>query len=71
MPPQREAAIVKQAEPWAQNFDANSHGRAAPRARDLRHDAASSRKIKAKVLYVISRTDNLFPPSIAPASCRL
>jgi homoserine O-acetyltransferase len=24
-------------------------------------------KIKAKVLYVISRTDNLFPPSIAPA----
>ena len=24
-------------------------------------------KIKAKVLYVISRTDKLFPPSIAPA----
>jgi len=24
------------------------------------------RNIKAKVLYVISRTDNLFPPSIAP-----
>ena len=36
---EREAAIVKQAEPWAQNFDANSHGGAAPRARDLRHDA--------------------------------
>ena len=30
------------------------------------HTTASLGKMKAKVLYVLSRTDKLFPPSIAP-----
>ena len=61
----REAAIVKQAEPWAQNFDANSM---VVLRRALEHYDTTPQfgNIKAKVLYVISRTDNLFPPSIAP-----
>jgi homoserine O-acetyltransferase len=61
----REAAIVKQAEPWAQNFDANSMV-ALRRALETFDTTPQLGKIKAKVLYVISRTDNLFPPSIAP-----
>jgi len=61
----REAAIVKQAEPWAQNFDANSMV-VLRRALETFDTTPQFAKIKAKVLYVISRTDNLFPPSIAP-----
>jgi homoserine O-acetyltransferase/O-succinyltransferase len=61
----REAAIVKQAEPWAQNFDANSMV-VLRRALETFDTTPQLGKIKAKVLYVISRTDNLFPPSIAP-----
>jgi homoserine O-acetyltransferase len=63
---EREAAIVKQAEPWAQNFDANSMV-VLRRALETYDTTPAFGKIKAKVLYVISRTDNLFPPSIAPA----
>jgi homoserine O-acetyltransferase len=62
---QRVAAIVKQAEPWAQNFDANSMV-VLRRALETYDTTPQFGKIKAKVLYVISRTDNLFPPSIAP-----
>jgi homoserine O-acetyltransferase len=53
------------ATPWAKAFDGNFAGRAAPRQRalDAEKDLA---KMKAKVLYVLSRTDKLFPPSIAP-----
>ena len=61
----REAAIVKQAEPWAQNFDANSMV-VLRRALETFDTTPQLGKIRAKVLYVISRTDNLFPPSIAP-----
>jgi homoserine O-acetyltransferase len=61
----REAAIVKQAEPWAQNFDANSMV-VLRRALETFDTTPQLGKIKAKVLYVISRTDNLFRPSIAP-----
>ena len=40
----------------------------ALRKASVRFDAASDfKKIQAKVLYVLSRTDKLFPPSIAPA----
>jgi len=63
---EREAAIVKQAEPWARNFDANSMV-VLRRALETFDTTAGFGNIKAKVLYVISRTDNLFPPSIAPA----
>src|SRR4029453_15114661 len=63
---EREAAIVKQAEPGAQNFDAKSM---VVLRRGLEHYDTTPQfgKIKAKVLYVLSRTDKLFPPSIAPA----
>ncbi|MGH7931661.1 MAG: homoserine O-acetyltransferase family protein [Candidatus Binataceae bacterium] len=61
----REAEIRRQAENWARVFDANSMI-ALARARahfDAQKDFA---KIRAKLLYVLSRTDKLFPPSIAP-----
>jgi homoserine O-acetyltransferase/O-succinyltransferase len=61
----REAAIVKVAEPWAQNFDANSLV-VLRRALETYDTTPQFDRIKAKVLYVISRTDQLFPPSIAP-----
>ena len=62
---EREAAIRKIAEPWAREFDAN--GMVALRRASVRYDAAKDfKKIKAKLLYVLSSTDNLFPPSIAP-----
>ena len=63
---QREAAILEQAERWAQNFDANAMV-VLRRALESYDTTPEFGKIKAKVLYVISRTDNLFPPSIAPA----
>ena len=65
-PAQREAAIRDLAANWARNWDANSLLilRRALLGFDTRPDFA---KIKAKVLYVLCRTDALFPPKIAPA----
>lgn len=59
------AAIVKTAEPWVEAFDGHSMVvlRRALEGFDTTKDFA---RIKAKLLYVISRTDKLFPPSIAP-----
>ena len=53
------------AEAWAKQFDPNSMVtlRKAALSFDAERDFA---KIRAKVLYVLSRTDKLFPPSIAP-----
>ena len=65
-PAAREAAILKAAEPWVQAFDANSMV-VLRRALETYDTTPQFRNIKAKVLYVISRTDKLFPPSIAPA----
>jgi homoserine O-acetyltransferase len=46
-------------------FDGNSL--VALRKASVRFDAEKDMaKIKAKVLYVLSRTDEVFPPSIAP-----
>jgi len=61
----REAEIVERAESWAKVFDGNSLVvlRKASVRFDVEKDIA---KIKAKVLYVLSRTDKLFPPTIAP-----
>lgn len=61
----REAAIARLAEPWAQNFDANSLV-VLRRALETYDTTPLFGAIKAKVLYAISRTDKLFPPSIAP-----
>jgi homoserine O-acetyltransferase len=64
-PVEREAAIRELAAAWAQKWDAHSLIilRRALLGFDTRPDFA---KIKAKVLYILCRTDNLFPPKIAP-----
>jgi homoserine O-acetyltransferase len=64
-PAAREAAIRELAANWAKNWDANSLLilRRALLGFDTRPDF---RKIKAKVLYVLCRSDALFPPKIAP-----
>lgn len=61
----REAEITKRAATWAKVFDGNSL--VVLRKASVRFDAEKDMaKTKAKVLYVLSRTDKLFPPSIAP-----
>jgi homoserine O-acetyltransferase/O-succinyltransferase len=65
-PTEREAAIRALAANWAKKWDANSLLilRRALLGFDTRPDFAT---IKAKVLYVLCRSDALFPPKIAPA----
>lgn len=61
----RDAEITRIARAWAAEFDAHSLlvlGRAA-NAYDAR---ARVERIRARVLYVLSRTDAVFPPSLAP-----
>jgi homoserine O-acetyltransferase len=59
------AEVTRQARAWAEEFDANSMLAlgAASRLYDVSADLA---RIKARVLYVLSRTDKVFPPSLAP-----
>jgi homoserine O-acetyltransferase/O-succinyltransferase len=65
-PETREARIHKLAETWAHTFDANSL--VVLRKASVRFDAERDfAQIRAKVLYILSRTDKLFPPAIAPA----
>jgi homoserine O-acetyltransferase len=62
-PEQREARIRRQAEAWARQFDA--HSLVVLRKASVRFDAQRDfGTIRAKVLYVLSRTDQLFPPSM-------
>ena len=63
---ERDRALRLLAANWARNWDANSLLilRRALLGFDTRPDFA---KIKAEVLYVLCRTDALFPPKIAPA----
>jgi homoserine O-acetyltransferase/O-succinyltransferase len=65
-PDEREAAIREAAAAWAEKWDAHSLIilRRALLGFDTRPDFA---KIKAKVFYMLCRTDNLFPPKIAAA----
>jgi homoserine O-acetyltransferase len=60
-----EAAIRDEAARWAKGFDANSLIILAKALRGFDVTAQLGR-IKAKVLFVLSRTDKLFPPDIAP-----
>jgi homoserine O-acetyltransferase len=61
----REAEIRKRAQTWSKVFDGNSL--VALRKASVRFDAEKDMpRIKAKVLYVLSRTDKVFPPTIAP-----
>ena len=64
-PVEREAAIRKRAADWAAKWDAHSLIilRRALLGFDTRPDFAT---IKAKVLYILCRSDALFPPKIAP-----
>jgi homoserine O-acetyltransferase/O-succinyltransferase len=64
-PAAREQAIVELARPWAENFDANALV-VLRRALETFDTTSQFDRIRAKVLYVISRTDKLFPPSIVP-----
>jgi homoserine O-acetyltransferase/O-succinyltransferase len=61
----RDAEVAKRALSWAKAFDGNSL--VTLRKASVKFDAARDfDKMKAKVLYVLSRTDKVFPPSIAP-----
>jgi homoserine O-acetyltransferase/O-succinyltransferase len=64
-PAAREAEIVRRVQPWANAFDGNAMV-ALRRPLETFDVTPEMDRIKAKVLYVISRTDVLFPPSIAP-----
>jgi homoserine O-acetyltransferase/O-succinyltransferase len=64
-PKEIEAAIRKEATEWAKGFDANSLIILANALRGFDVTPRFS-EIKAKVLFVLSRTDRLFPPEIAP-----
>jgi homoserine O-acetyltransferase len=62
-PEERQARIRRQAAAWAQRFDA--HSLVVLRKASVRFDAQRDfGAIKSKVLYVLSRTDQLFPPSM-------
>src|ERR1700720_524591 len=65
-PEEIEAAIRDEATRWAEGFDANSLIILAKALRGFDVTAQFSR-IRSKVLYVLSRTDRLFPPELAPA----
>ena len=64
-PNEIEAAIRNEATQWAKGFDANS---LIILANALRGFDVRSRfsTIKAKVFFMLSRTDRLFPPDTAP-----
>ncbi len=64
-PAEIEAAIRDEAARWANGFDANSLIILAKALRGFDVTGQFDR-IKAKVLFVLSRTDRLFPPDIAP-----
>jgi homoserine O-acetyltransferase len=63
-PAQIEAAIRAEAARWARGFDANSLIILAKALRGF-NVTAQFGSIKSKVLYVLSRTDRLFPPELA------
>ena len=64
-PAERETRMREMAERWAREFDPNSL--VTLRKAMVRFDAEPDlAKIRARVLYVLSRTDVLFPPRLAP-----
>lgn len=64
-PAAREAAIRKLAEGWGRNFDAN--GMLALLRAQIRFNAELHfDRIRAKVLYVLVSSDELYPPTLAP-----
>jgi homoserine O-acetyltransferase len=64
--PARDAEIARIAGEWARAFDPNSQ--IVLRKAYMRFDVRPGcPRRKARMLFVLSRTDALFPPSIAPA----
>ena len=64
-PEQRSARLRQLAETWARRFDPNSM--IVLRKAAVKFDAERDfSRVRAKVLYMLSRTDKIFPPSIAP-----
>ena len=64
---ERNAMIYRSARGWAQAFDANSMlalGDAMCRFKPI----TDLHRIRARVLLALSKTDSLFPPSLAPAA---
>jgi homoserine O-acetyltransferase len=61
----RDAELRRIASAWAEVFDANSLF-ILGRAMETFNVARDFSRIKVPVLYVLSRTDALFPPSLAP-----
>jgi homoserine O-acetyltransferase len=61
----RDAELHRIAAAWAEVFDANSLF-ILGRAMETYDVAASFGRLRVPVLYVLSRTDALFPPSLAP-----
>ncbi len=62
--------LVRLAKPWAEQFDPNSL--IVLRKAAIEFDARPQiRACKAPLLYVLSSSDNLFPPSIAPKTMQL
>ena len=59
-----DAEINRQARSWAENFDGHSMV-VLGRALNYFDAAPDLGKIKARVLFVLSRTDALFPPALA------
>lgn len=64
-PEEIEAAIRDEATRWARGFDVNSLIILAKALRSF-NVTAQFGNIASKVLYVLSRTDKLFPPELAP-----
>ena len=64
-PEARAAAITRMARSWAEAFDAHSLLVLA-RAANAFDATAGLAELRARVLYVLSRSDSLFPPSLAP-----
>ena len=65
-----ERELIRLAEPWANDFDANSL--IVLRKAAIQFDARPNiAKARAPLLYVLSRSDKLFPPSIAPDTIKM
>jgi homoserine O-acetyltransferase/O-succinyltransferase len=64
-PEQREAALQDAARRWAAQFDANAMVSILEAIASFDVTARLGR-IRARLLYVLSRTDSMFPPSLAP-----
>ena len=61
----RQARLREMSEAWAREFDPNSIV-TLRKALQTYDTTGSFRQIRARVLYVLSRTDKLFPPALAP-----